>query len=43
LRHFDVNSVTLPRWNRLLKALAERRFPREQPPDPGLATETNQR
>ena len=43
LRKFDLNGVTLPRWNQLLKALAEGRFPLEQPPDPGLATETNQR
>jgi glycosyltransferase involved in cell wall biosynthesis len=42
LRNFDL-SVTLPRWNQLLKALAERRFPREHRPDRGLATETNQR
>ena len=43
LRKFDINAVTLPRWNQLLKGLAERRFPLEQPPDPGLAMEMNQR
>jgi glycosyltransferase involved in cell wall biosynthesis len=43
LRKFDINAVTLPRWNQLLKGLAERRFPLEQPPDPGLAMKMNQR
>jgi glycosyltransferase involved in cell wall biosynthesis len=43
LKHFDVNAVTLPRWDRLLGGLAERRFPPERRPDPGLATELNQR
>jgi glycosyltransferase involved in cell wall biosynthesis len=43
IRDFDVKAVTLPRWNQLLNALAERRFPREQPPDQGLATQVNQR
>jgi glycosyltransferase involved in cell wall biosynthesis len=43
IRHFDVKAVTLPRWDRLLKRLAQRRFPVEQPPEPGLATETDQR
>jgi glycosyltransferase involved in cell wall biosynthesis len=43
LRNFDLNAVTLPRWSQLLKALTERRFPREHRPDPGLATEMNQR
>jgi glycosyltransferase involved in cell wall biosynthesis len=43
IRDFDINAVTLPRWDQLLKALVERRFLVEQPPDPGLATQIDQR
>jgi glycosyltransferase involved in cell wall biosynthesis len=43
IRDFDVRSVTLPRWDQLLTGLVDRRFPPEQPPDPGLATQLNQR
>ena len=43
IRNFDLNGVTLPRWDQLLKAFVDRRLPVEQPPDPGLATQINQR
>ena len=43
LKHFDLKTVTLPRWNRLLRELVTRRFPLQQPPDHGLAMQTNQR
>ena len=43
VRDFDLRTVTLPRWDQLLNALAERRFPPELPPNPGLATQVNQR
>lgn len=43
VRDFDVKAVTLPRWNQLLSELAEGRFPLEQPPVPGLATQINRR
>jgi hypothetical protein len=35
--------VTLPRWERLLHTLAQRKFPRERSPDPGLATQSQRR
>jgi glycosyltransferase involved in cell wall biosynthesis len=38
---FDTRLVTLPRWEKLLGDLIEHRFPTEQPPDPGLATQVN--
>jgi glycosyltransferase involved in cell wall biosynthesis len=43
IRDFDMNAVTLPRWDQLLKVLVDRRLPAEQPPDPGPATQINQR
>jgi glycosyltransferase involved in cell wall biosynthesis len=43
IREFDLKGVTLPRWDQLLNTLVERRLPAEQPPDPGLATQVNQR
>jgi glycosyltransferase involved in cell wall biosynthesis len=43
IRDFDLNAVTLPRWEQLLNALVDRRLPLEQPPVPGLATQVNQR
>jgi glycosyltransferase involved in cell wall biosynthesis len=39
VRQFDLKTVTLRRWDKLLHALIDRRFPAEQPPDQGLATE----
>lgn len=43
LRDFDVQKVTLPRWDQLLNALAERRYMLEQPPEPGLAMQVEKR
>jgi glycosyltransferase involved in cell wall biosynthesis len=43
IRDFDINTVTLPRWDRLLSSLADRKLPAEQPPDPGIVTRINQR
>jgi len=43
IREFDLNTVALPRWNKLLNSLADGKLPPEQPPAPGLATEINQR
>ncbi|HUD65082.1 MAG TPA: glycosyltransferase family 4 protein [Candidatus Sulfotelmatobacter sp.] len=43
IRKFDANTVTLPRWHQLLTSLVERQLPLEEPPDPGLAVEMNQR
>lgn len=43
VQEFDVQAVTLPRWDQLLRDLAEQRFPIELPPDQGLATQINQR
>ena len=43
IREFDLTTVALPHWNKLLNVLAEGKLPPEQPPDPGLATEINQR
>ena len=40
---FDLQKVTLPRWEQLLNTLAQRKFPRERPPEPGLATQSQQR
>lgn len=40
IRRFDLQTVTLQHWDKLLHALIDRRFPDEQPPDHGLATET---
>jgi glycosyltransferase involved in cell wall biosynthesis len=42
-KRYDINAVTLPRWEKLLGALAERRYPREQPPDSGPGIERTQR
>jgi glycosyltransferase involved in cell wall biosynthesis len=42
-RDFDMNAVTLPRWDRLLRTLVDGQLPIAQPPDPGLATQFNQR
>jgi glycosyltransferase involved in cell wall biosynthesis len=36
---FDTSRVTLPRWETLLNGLIAGEFPKEQPPDPGPATE----
>jgi len=43
IREFDLRTVTLPLWDQLLKGLADGQFPLEQQPDPGLATQLNQR
>jgi glycosyltransferase involved in cell wall biosynthesis len=38
VERFDTHLVTLPQWENLLGDLIARRFPAEQPPEPGLAT-----
>ena len=38
VEHFDTTAVTLPKWEQLLRDLAARRFPEEEPPDSGLGT-----
>jgi glycosyltransferase involved in cell wall biosynthesis len=43
VRDFDLNKVTLPRWEQLLNGLADRCFPHEQPPQIGLATQLSRR
>ncbi|MGA2049490.1 MAG: glycosyltransferase family 4 protein [Terracidiphilus sp.] len=43
LRDFDVHTVTLQRWDRLLNELAAGTLPQEQPASPGLAMQVNQR
>ena len=43
IRQYDLNTVALPRWLELLDLLATGRFPPEEPPQPGLATQANQR
>jgi glycosyltransferase involved in cell wall biosynthesis len=40
---FDTRTVTLPRWDKLLKTLAARKLPSALPPHPGLAMQVNQR
>lgn len=43
ITNFDVHTVTLPLWEKLVKTLVGRRFPAKQPPDRGLAMQVNQR
>jgi glycosyltransferase involved in cell wall biosynthesis len=43
IERFDTRTVTLPGWDKLLKTLAERNLPSEQPPNWGLAMQINQR
>jgi glycosyltransferase involved in cell wall biosynthesis len=43
IRDYDTKTVTLPHWDQLLSTLAAHRLPTEQPPNPGLGTEFNQR
>jgi glycosyltransferase involved in cell wall biosynthesis len=43
ISEFDINAVTLPRWDRLIASLADHQLPPEQPTDPGVATQLNQR
>jgi glycosyltransferase involved in cell wall biosynthesis len=43
IRDFDTKTVMLPRWDQLLNTLADGRLPVEYPPDPGVATRSNQR
>src|SRR5579863_4266116 len=43
IKEFDTTNVTLPRWDRLLKTLADHRLPAKQNAHPGVATRTNQR
>jgi len=43
VKRYDLNAVTLPRWENLIGALADGRYPREQPPDSGLGIERTQR
>jgi glycosyltransferase involved in cell wall biosynthesis len=43
ISRFDTHLVTLPRWEKVLKDLVHGRFPAEQQPEPGLATQGNHR
>jgi glycosyltransferase involved in cell wall biosynthesis len=43
IRDFDTRTVILPRWQQLLNGLADGQLPDEQPPDPGVASQKNQR
>jgi glycosyltransferase involved in cell wall biosynthesis len=43
IRDFDVKAVALPSWDQLVCTLANGQLPCEQPPNPGLATQANQR
>jgi len=43
VRNFDLKTVILPRWEQLVKGLAEGRFPEAQPPNRGLATQLSLR